>query len=157
VLLLKLLGTAQYDFIINEINTLGLTGLTGATQLLVEQLKPMVVNYTWYNATPFLAVKFDNKGINKLTSDNSEGISETRQDTLLTKILNFAQESETFALKFLRANYQNYPLWREDIYYCEDPNFNNNTFFGGIQFDSPNDLTDYIYVNGQYIRRSDII
>lgn len=151
----KLLGTSQFDDLKNDINLVGLSGLTGNNLTLQQEIKPMLVLYTWYYATPFLAVKFDNKGINKLTSDNSEGVSESRQTDLLNKILNLAQEAEYNALKFLRLNYQNYPLWREDIYYCED-NKPNTKLFGGIEFDS-NYLDKIIYINGVAYRRGDLL
>lgn len=151
---LKLLGTAQYEAIQTQINNVGLTGLTGTTLALVNQLKPMVTNYTWYYATPFLTVRFDNKGVNYLTSDNSETVSEAKINTLMSKILQFAQESELLALKFLRKNYQQYPLWREDIYYEEDCNNNAKTLFGGIQFDNKN---PYVYLNGRVYRLSDLL
>ena len=151
----KLVGTAQYDDLISKVSASGLTGLTSYDLELQKNLKPMLVLYTWYYATPFLAVKFDNKGINKLTSDNSEGISESRQIDLLNKILNLAQEAEGNALKFLRLNYQNYPLWREDIYYFEDTK-PNTKLFGGIEFDS-NYLDQIIYINGVAYRKGDLL
>ena len=152
----KLLGSAQYNDLIDDITTLGLTGLTGANLTLQQNLKSMVVLYTWYYATPFLAVKFDNKGVNQLVSDNSKNVDENRQTDLINRILNLAQEAELKCLKFLRDNYQNYPLWRENIYYEDQKGNDGNTLFGGIEFDS-NWKNDYIYINGKTYRRGDLL
>lgn len=156
-IVLKLLGTAQYDALITAVQSTGLSGLTGANLALNNKLKPVIVNYTWYYATPFLSVRFDNKGLNKLTSDNSSSVDSSKETDLLVRILNFAQESETIALKFLRKYYMNYPLWREDIYYTEDCYLNNRTFFGGIEFDGYLGYDQYIYINGKKYRKGDLL
>lgn len=154
---LKLLGTAQYDELISQVNIYGLNNVTGTTLALLNQIQPMIINWTWYYATPFLAVKFDNKGVNYLNSDNSDPVSESKITNLLGKIQQFAEESELKALKFLRKYYQNYPLWRENIYYEEDCYIQNGqTLFGGIQFDNYYG-EKRIYINGKWYNQSDLL
>jgi len=152
----KLLGSALYNALVADVESVGLTGLTGVNLSLQQILKPMQVMYTWYYATPFLAVKFDNKGVNQLVSDNSANVNESRQTDLLNRILNLAQESELKALKFLRANYLNYPLWRENIYYEDNKGNDANVLFGGIEFESAW-KDDIIYLNGKSYRRGDLL
>jgi len=152
----KLLGTALYNDLINQVELYGLTGLSGTYLTLQQILKPMGVMYTWYYATPFLAVKFDNKGVNQLVSDNSANVNQERQTDLINRILNLAQESELKALKFLRANYTSYPLWRENIYYDDNKGNDVNTLFGGIEFDS-NWKGDIVYIGGKAYRRGDLL
>jgi hypothetical protein len=152
----KLLGTACYNDLIAQVDSVGLTGLTGSYLTLKENIKPMLVLYTWYYATPFLAVKFDNKGVNQLVSDNSANVGESRQTDLINRILNLAQEAELKCLKFLRTNYIDYPLWRENIYYDDSKGNDANTLFGGIEFDSTW-KDDYVYINGKRYRRGDLL
>lgn len=154
---LKLLGTAQYEDILADIDSVGLNNITGTTLNLVNQLKPMVINWTWYYATPFLTLRFDNKGVNYLNSDNSEPVSETKITNILGKIQQFAEESELMVLKYLRKYYQQYPLWRENIYYEEDCYIQNGqTLFGGIQFDNYYGEKK-VFLNGKWYYLSDLL
>ncbi len=132
----KFLGTAQYEALLTEVSLSGLTGITGTTLSLYEKIKPMLVWYSLYMAIPWLPARISEKGINTMTSDNTKEASEKRITQLQTEAFNVAQEYHQKALIFLRNNYLDYPLWREDIYYSQ-PNVHasKSTYFSGIQFD----------------------
>lgn len=153
--ILRILGTAQYDNLTGDIDTNGLTGLSASNQALLTQIRLPLAYATFYEALPFIWASISNKGITIKHSENSEPASEKEMKNLRISINNWMEFYIAEFKRWLRNNRDNYPLWREDIFYQNDYNsgktYCSSSNFFGMQFDRNNG-----YLNNGFYNSNDI-
>lgn len=84
--------------------------------LLSKYVKPLACYATWFEASPFLYTKTQNKGLVKQSSNNSENLSkeeflEMYRQPIKDKVAFFRNE----LVKYLNSNSSSYPLYRCDV------------------------------------------
>jgi len=136
----KELGIALYEELLDAVNLSGLTGITGTTLALIEQIKTPLAYYTFATAFSWLWAKVTNKGINLKEADQTSGksVEESTKDNLKAEVMNWAETSHNTLRRFLYLNKDTYTTWREysndyDNYPWENPH-PVKKYFSGIQF-----------------------
>ncbi len=82
-------------------------------ELINDYIKPMVAEYTQYEALPFLNFKLTNKAVSKQNSDNSTS-SDTDEIKYLRNILkNNAEFYDKRLYEFLRIYRDKFVIWRD--------------------------------------------
>jgi hypothetical protein len=86
--------------------------LTPAEEELIDSyIKPMVAEYTYYEAIPFLNFKLTNKAVTKQSSDNSE-TSDLNDIKYIRSILkNNAEFYDTRLYRHLKENEASFTIW----------------------------------------------
>jgi hypothetical protein len=89
--------------------------LTPAEEELIDTyIKPMVAEYTYYEALPFLNFKLTNKAISKQNSDNSQS-SDIDEIKYLRNILkNNAEFYDNRLYKHLSLNADDFKIWKDN-------------------------------------------
>jgi hypothetical protein len=102
-----ILSEELYSNVINEVsaNSGSTTGLTSTTtQILVDNIKPVLSYYTIFEALPFLSVKITSNGIIKRSGSAFEPIQVDELKFLRKDILDKAKSYETILRDYLEAN-----------------------------------------------------
>ena len=126
------LGTLIYNEIIGQIQTDSLTALNKT--LIDDFVQPALVQWSLYEALPFINYKLTNKSISTKNSDNSDPVDLDALHYLRTNVRNSAEYLSERITKYLDKNEVEYPLYCENTEVDEiSPNKSN--YFSGIVFD----------------------
>jgi len=137
----KILGRSLYEDIITSIST----GGTIYKTLLEEHIMPCLAYYSLSDAIPFIAMRFEKKGITKSNSDNSENIVNDEMSVLIKRTETSARLYANRLVSYLNENTNMYPLYRMS---CESNVVGStNTIFTGFGKRKSN----YSPSNGNYI------
>jgi len=106
------LGDALYDDIVSRFDN---NQLTGDTQTLYEGfIIPSLAYSAWYSVAPFLQYKTQRVGINTQGSDVLTPVSIDELNIYLTKVNNFKDYYLSRLEKYLVANIDLFPLFRQN-------------------------------------------
>lgn len=137
--IVKILGKALSDALLADlvINAEGITEAVAARFITLLPYVKKAHNYcTAGEATPFLAVRITNKGVNRRSSDHSSPASENEVKGIKIKFDNYAQYYKKQLECFLLDNESTYPEFRQDDADCEDDCITSRSqYFSGFQFD----------------------
>jgi hypothetical protein len=111
--LLPALGQPLYEDILANIGS----GTTKYDALLQGWIYYVLAYYTWYNACPFLAYKFQKKGVVKQHSDDSENAAIDEVGMLTKRIESMASAYMNQLVSYLNSTAGNalYPLYTKDL------------------------------------------
>lgn len=100
----------------NSLNSKIIFGtLSQAEEVLInDYIKPMVAEYTYYEALPFLNFKVTNKAISKQNSDNSQSSAMDEIKYLRGLLKNNAEFYDNRLFKHLDLNRTDFPIWDEN-------------------------------------------
>ena len=124
-----LLGSKLYNDIVNEIPTLSVKNAT----LMNDYIHPALLQWSLYEALPFINYKLTNKAISTKSSDNSDAVALDELHYLRTSVRDVAEYLSERVTQYLKANTDIYPLYLTNGCYDIKPNKNN--YFSGIVFD----------------------
>lgn len=116
-------------------------------ELINDYIKPMVSEYTYYEALPFLNFKLTNKAISKQSSDNSQPSDLTDIKYLRGILKNNAEFYDTRLYKYLDMNEDQFPIWKNTLNSEQNLGKDSRTYSSGIYI--PKDKK-----RGVFIRKS---
>ena len=122
-------GTKLYNSIIADIEADTLTGVD--KDLVDNYLQPALVQWSLYEALPFINYKLTNKSIATKNSDNSDPVQLDELHYLRTNVRDVAEYMSERATKFLKNNTDLYPLFLEN-YECDEIKPNKSNYYSGI-------------------------
>ena len=122
-------GTNLYNSIIADIEADTLTGVD--KDLVDNYLQPALVQWSLYEALPFINYKLTNKSIATKNSDNSDPVQLDELHYLRTNVRDVAEYMSERATKFLKNNTDLYPLFLEN-YECDEIKPNKSNYYSGI-------------------------
>jgi hypothetical protein len=129
-----LLGTPLYEALINNVTLTGDTYTAADTDLnnLLDQVRPSLCYWAFYEGMPFLWARVTNKGLVFKNSENSQPLSKSDMIELRKTVNNWAENYDNEVLTFLRDNLSLYPLFGN----CTTDNRQKRPlkYFSGIQF-----------------------
>ncbi len=123
------LGTTFYLHILDAFDT---NNLTPMENILVEEfIKPMVSEWTYYEAYPHISIKPTNKSVSRERSEYSEPVSVNDIKWMRSSIRDMAEFYTKRLIKEIKDNHLEFPL-----YFNPDPKENvkknNQAYFTGI-------------------------
>ena len=126
------LGTLLYNEIVTQIQGNSLSVLNKT--LIDDYVQPALVQWSMYEALPFINYKLTNKAISTKNSDNSDPIQLDELHYLRTNVRNVAEYMSERITKYLHKNEVEYPL------YCDNTEIDEirpskSNYFSGIVFD----------------------
>ena len=122
-------GTKLYNSIIANIEA---DTLAGVDKTLVDDyIQPALVQWSLYEALPFINYKLTNKSIATKSSDNSEAVELDELHYLRTAVRDVAEYMSERATKYLKANETLYPLYYDNVE-CDEIKPNKTNYFSGI-------------------------
>ena len=124
-----LVGTKLYNSIIASIEADTLAGDNKA--LIDDYLQPALVQWSLYEALPFINYKLTNKSIATKSSDNSEAVELDELHYLRTTVRDVAEYMSERATKYLKANETLYPLYYDNVE-CDEIKPNKTNYFSSI-------------------------
>lgn len=114
-----LLGQSLYDELIEQVNHDGEEPIiTEDNKLLLQQVYQYEGLCIVYEALPFIAFKFTEKGLTRGKSDNSEPVDTTDINYLSTQIRAQVEVNKKMLKEWLMDNKDKYPLWKDDDDEC---------------------------------------
>ena len=122
-------GSKLYNSIIADIEADTLTGVD--KDLVDNYLQPALVQWSLYEALPFINYKLTNKSIATKNSDNSDPVQLDELHYLRTNVRDVAEYMSERATKFLKNNTDLYPLFLEN-YECDEIKPNKSNYYSGI-------------------------
>ena len=138
--IVKILGTALSGVMLADMD-IDANGNTEATTARFIALLPYVkdahVYCTASEATPFLAVRLTNKGINRRSSDHSSPASENEVKGIKINFANYGDYYKHELECFLINNVDTYPEFRQAEEDCSDCQTTRTQYFSGFQFNKP--------------------
>jgi len=123
------LGSTFYLYILDNFNT---GNLTPEENILVEEfIKPMVSEWTYYEAYPHISIKTTNKSVSRERSEYSEAVNINDVKWMRSSIRDMAEFYTKRLIKWLTDNHVDFPL-----YFNPDPKENvrknKQAYFSGI-------------------------
>ena len=142
----EIIGVALADALSADIS-INADGETEASTARFIALLPYVkaahIYATAAEATPFLAVRITNKGINKRLSEFTQTASDTEVKQIQAKFHNLADFYKKELECFILDNETDYPEYRQEE--CDDCIPRKHRFFSGIQFEKTRKINpDYL-------------
>jgi hypothetical protein len=123
-------GTKIYNELISTI-----ASLSANDKLLMDDyIQPALLQWSLYEALPFINYKFTNKAISTKSSDNSEAVSLDELHYLREVVKNAAQYLSERITVYLKANTDIYPLYLTNSD-CDDIRPNKTNYNSGIVLD----------------------
>jgi len=127
----RILGTNLFNKVLTDISSGSVSGDTKT--LLEDYIQPALVEWTTYQALPYLNYKITNKSVSKKFSDNSDYSELNEINYLKTNIRNDAEYLSDRLTSFLKAdNGLLYPEYIKGNVDCDDITPKRKNFFSGI-------------------------
>ena len=123
-------GTDIYNELISTIASLSVNDKL----LMDDYIQPMLLQWSLYEALPFINYRFTNKAISTKSSDNSDPVSLDELHYLREAVKNAAQYLSERVTVYLKANTDIYPLYLTNSD-CDDIRPNKTNYNSGIVFD----------------------
>lgn len=127
-----IVGTKLYNDLISEIIADSLT--VDNQTLLDDYLQPALLQWSLYEALPFINYKLTNKAVSTKNSDNSDAVELDELHYLRTTVKDVAEYMSERATKFLKTNETTYPLYLLNSE-CDEIKPNKTNYFSGIVLD----------------------
>jgi hypothetical protein len=83
--------------------------------LLNDYIKPMLIHWAMFEYIPFASYSFNNKGVSKPSSENSETVSDKSLNTLIDKQRNLAEYYTTRFVDYICANSTLFPEYKTNV------------------------------------------
>jgi len=126
----KMLGTSLYNKLKNDVISNSITGIYKT--ILDDYVQPCLVEYSAYEALPFIYLKFTNKSITKRSSEfgSSADIGEVKW--LRSIILDVAEFTSQRLIDYLKANITSIPEYQNPGSSIDTIRPNNSSYFNGV-------------------------
>ncbi len=126
-----ILGTKLYNDLITNIGSLTPEQKT----LLDDYVQPSLIQWTMYEALPFINYKFTNKAVSTNNSDNADPVGLEEIHYLRQSVKDAASYLSERTTKFLKANISIYPLYCDNGESLDEIQPNKDNYSHGIVFD----------------------
>jgi len=125
-------GTNLYNKIIADLEAVSITGVYKT--LLDDYIHPALLQWSLYEALPFINYKLTNKSISTKDSDNSASIDLSELSYLRDSVRDVAEYYSQRAIAYLQDNEDSFPEYTSNGDDCSDIATSSNAYFSGIQF-----------------------
>ena len=136
--IVRILGTALATVMLADMS-INVDGITEAATARFIDLLPYVkdahVYCTAAEATPFLAVRLTNKGVNRRASEFTSPASEGEVTGIKINFANYGDYYNNKLECFLIDNVDTYPEFRQAEEDCDNCKTTRSSYFSGFQFD----------------------
>jgi len=136
----SILGTGLFNDIITNIKGSSIAG--DNKTLLDEYIQPCLLQWSLYEALPFINYKLTNKAVSTKSSDNSEAVELGELQYLRGSVRNAAEYLSQRVTNYLKANPTLFPLYNNAGSGCDVIRPNSSNYFNGL-FLSSNDNDFY--------------
>jgi len=126
-----ILGTKLFNSLVDNVASLSVD-----EKLLIDDyIQPALIQWTMYEALPFINYKFTNKAVSTNSSDNADPVGLEEIHYLRTSIKDSAEYLSERVTKFLKANELTYPLYCDNGDTVDEIHPNKDNFTSGIVLD----------------------
>lgn len=125
-------GTNLFNKIIADLEAVSITG--NYKILLDDYLHPALLQWSLYEALPFVNYNFTNKSISTKDSDNSTAIDLSELTYLRQTVRDVAEYYSQRAIAYLQDNEDLFPEYTSNGDDCSDIATSSTAYFSGIQF-----------------------
>lgn len=146
----QILGTGLFNDIVTNIQADTITG--NNKTLLDDYIQPCLLQWSIYEALPFLNFKMTNKAVTTKSSDNSEPVGLSEIQYLRQNVRDTAEYLSQRVTDYLKANPSLFPLYRNPGSSCDTIRPNSSSYFNGIYLADYDDCNEGYGYNNKTIR-----
>ena len=126
----RLLGTTLFDKVISDIDN---NTVSGNTKILLDSyIQPTLLEWTTYEALPWLNYKLTNKAVSKKNSDNSDYSELSEVGWLMSNVRDDAEYLSRRLVDYLCANEELFPEYKTGNDDEDDIKPTSDTYFSGF-------------------------
>ena len=126
----SILGTALFNDIVTNIQADTITG--NNKTLLDDYIQPCLLQWSLYEALPFLNYKLNNKAVSTKSSDNSDPVDLNELQYLRRTVRDVAEYLSQRLTDYLKASPTLFPLYLNPGNTCDTIRPNSSSYFNGI-------------------------
>jgi len=141
----QILGTALFNDIVTNIQADTVAG--GNKTLLDDYIQPCLIQWSVYEALPFLNYKFTNKSVATKSSDNSDPVELNELQYLRGTVRDIAEYLSQRITDYLKANPDTFPLYLNPGNTCDTIRPNSSSYFNGIFLHDTDDCNEGLGYN----------